>query len=190
MSPDALRRQWRQGSGSVLARRRGVAGLALGGVDGGDRVVPTGPDQAPARPARAGSGLGGGGRLDEAYARLDVPDAVLGLASYAVTLGLAAAGGADRASRGPGSRCAGVKVTIDAAQAGRLALGQWPKHRAPAPGASWPPAPPSPLPLAVPEVMEAWNNLTSGRRQAALPGRFDDPRCGPRKGRAVYERET
>ena len=38
---------------------------------------------------------------DEAYARLEVPDAVLGLGSYAVTLGLAVAGGSDRASRKP-----------------------------------------------------------------------------------------
>lgn len=152
----------------AFARRRGVAGLAL--LSAGSMGVialyqlgliehlPDLPAPGPDSEAVVGS--------DEAYARLDVPDAVLGLASYAVTLGLAAAGGADRASRQPWLPLApGVKLTIDAAQAGGRALGRWPKHRALcswcllAAGATF-----AALPLAAPEVMEAWNNLTSGAR--------------------------
>jgi len=85
----------------------------------------------------------------------------------------------------------GPKVIIDAAQAGWLALGQWPKHRAlccwclPAAGATF-----AALPLAAPEVMEAWNNLTAGPKQAALPGTVDDLQCGPRTGGEVHGGEA
>jgi len=113
---------------------------------------------------------------DEAYARLVTPDAVLGLGSYAVTLGLAAMGGEDRAARRPWLPLAlGAKVTFDALQAGRLAFGQWPRHRAfcswclLAAGATF-----AALPLAVPEAIEAWNNLTRGHEQVGLLGRMDD----------------
>ncbi len=164
MSPDVLRRQWRQGSGSALARRRGVAGLALlaAGSMGVIALYQLGliehlPDlPAPGVDSEAVVGS------DEAYAGLETPDAVLGLASYVVTLGLAATGGADRASRRPWLPLAlGVKVAIDAIQAGRLAIGQWPKHRALcswcllAAGTSF-----AALPLAVPEAIDAWNALT------------------------------
>jgi len=58
----------------------------------------------------------------------------------------------------------GAKVGLDAALAGRLALGQWPRHKAfcswclLAAGASF-----AALPLAAPEVLEAWNNMIRGR---------------------------
>ena len=71
-------------------------------------------------------------------------------------------GAGHRAARRPWLPLAlGIKVTIDAAQAGRLALGQWPKHRALcswcllAAGATF-----AALPLAAPEVRRSLANLT------------------------------
>jgi vitamin K epoxide reductase family protein len=172
MSPDALRRQWRQGPGSALARRRGVAALALlsAGSMGVIALYQLGliehlPD--PPLPGLDSEAVVGS---DEAYARLATPDAVLGLGSYAVTLGLAAMGGEDRAARRPWLPLAlGAKVTFDALQAGRLALGQWPRHRA---LCSWcllaAGATVAAVPLAAPEVREAWRHLT---RKAGGPGR-------------------
>ncbi len=180
MSPDALRRQWRQGPGSALSRRRGVAGLALlsAGSMGMIALYQLGlikhlPD--PPVPGVDSEAVGGS---DEAYARFDVPDAVLGLGSYAVTLSLAAVGGGGRAESRPWLPLAmGAKVALDAAMAGRLALGQWPKHRALcswcllAAGASF-----VALPLAAPEAMEAWNNLTRRHERSGLPRTVDVPR--------------
>jgi uncharacterized membrane protein len=178
MRPGALRRQWRQGTGSALARRRGVAGLALlsAGSMGVIALYQLGlikhlPD--PPTPGVDSEAVVGS---DEAYAQLATPDAVLGLGSYAVTLGLAAMGGEDRAARRPWIPLAlGAKVTFDALQAGRLTLGQWPRHRAfcswclLAAGATF-----AALPLAVPEAIEAWNNLTRQHEQVGLLGRMDD----------------
>jgi uncharacterized membrane protein len=177
MRPDALRRQWRLGSGSALARRRGVAGLALlsAGSMGIIALYQLGlikhlPD--PPVPGVDSEAVVGS---DEAYARFDVPDAVLGLGSYAVTLSLAAVGGGGRAESRPWLPLAmGAKVAFDAAMAGRLAVEQWPRHRALcswcllAAGASF-----TALPLAAPEALEAWNNLTRRRGQADPTGTAD-----------------
>ena len=65
MSPDALRRQWRHGSGSALARRRGVACLSLlsAGSMGMIASYQLGLiTHLPDLPC-AGSGLGSGRRL-------------------------------------------------------------------------------------------------------------------------------
>jgi hypothetical protein len=68
---------------------------------------------------------------DEAYALLSVPDAVLGLGSYAATLGLAAMGGRDRAQTAPLLPLAlAAKSFVDAAEATRLSHRSWNKHRA------------------------------------------------------------
>ena len=112
---------------------------------------------------------------DEAYAQLESPDAVLGFCSYAGTLGLAVAGGADRATSRPWLPLAlGAKVAFDAFQAGRLALSQWPRHRA---LCSWcllaATASFAALPLAVPEAIDAWRQLTRKPEEADLPGPID-----------------
>lgn len=147
MSPNALRRQWRQGSGSALARRRGVAGLALlsAGSMGVIALYQLGlikhlPD--PPAPGVDSEAVVGS---DEAYARLDVPDAVLGLASYAVTLGLATAGGADRVPAALAPAGAGDQSDNrrrPGGPAGTRSVAEAPS--ASAPGAFWPPVPPSP----------------------------------------------
>lgn len=71
----------------------------------------------------------------EAYNRmsLPMPDAFLGLVSYAVTAALVSLGGADRFERSPWlwiPLALGLKVLIDAFQAGKLSWEQWALHRA------------------------------------------------------------
>ncbi|MGI8765750.1 MAG: vitamin K epoxide reductase family protein [Gemmatimonadaceae bacterium] len=67
----------------------------------------------------------------EAYAKLSVPDGILGLGSYAVTMGLAAMGGSNRAKKAPWIPLAlAAKVAADSVNAGKLTVDQWTKHRA------------------------------------------------------------
>jgi hypothetical protein len=67
----------------------------------------------------------------QAYERFAVPDAILGLGSYAATMGLAAMGGKDRASELPLIPLAlAAKVAFDIANAAKLTVDQWTKHRA------------------------------------------------------------
>ncbi len=97
----------------------------------------------------------------QAYALLKTPDAALGLASYALTLVLAAAGGADRAEAQPFLPLAlGVKVAFDALWAAVLTAEQGSKHRKfcswclLAAGATF-----AMLPAVVPETRRAWTAL-------------------------------
>jgi uncharacterized membrane protein len=64
----------------------------------------------------------------DAYARLATPDAVLGLGSYAATMGLAAIGGRDRPRLLDAALAA--KVLFDAANAAHLTVKQWTQFRA------------------------------------------------------------
>ena len=67
----------------------------------------------------------------EAYGRFGTPDAVLGLGSYAATMGLAAMGGPDRHRTMPWIPFAlAGKMAFDVANAGRLFVDQWTKHKA------------------------------------------------------------
>lgn len=69
----------------------------------------------------------------EAYARmhLPMPDAFLGLISYAITAALAAIGEPQRWQRWSWlPLLLGLKVLVDAVQAGRLSWEQWSVHRA------------------------------------------------------------
>ncbi len=97
----------------------------------------------------------------EAYRFLAMPDGVLGIGSYAVTLALAAMGGTDRAREQPWIPLAlAAKALADSAQATRLTWTQWSKHRAfcswclLAGVATW-----ASLPLVVPEARTAWRHL-------------------------------
>lgn len=65
---------------------------------------------------------------DEAYKRFATPDALLGLGSYAMTAGLAAMGGRDRARWI--SLAMAAKVVFDAGNAIRLTIVQWKHYRA------------------------------------------------------------
>lgn len=67
----------------------------------------------------------------EAYAKFSTPDAILGLGSYAATMGLAAMGGKDRVREMPAVPLAlAAKIAFDVANAARLSVDQWTKHRA------------------------------------------------------------
>lgn len=68
---------------------------------------------------------------EEAYAKLSVGDAFIGFLSYGTTMFLAAVGGPGRHATRPWlPRLLAVKAGIDAAQAARLTVDQWTKHRA------------------------------------------------------------
>lgn len=68
---------------------------------------------------------------EEAYGKLLVGDAFLGFISYGVTMLLAAAGGPRRHLRHRWlPRALAAKAAVDAAQAAKLSVDQWTKHRA------------------------------------------------------------
>lgn len=67
----------------------------------------------------------------EAYARLSVGDAFIGFVSYGVTMLLAGVGGPRRHLTSPWLPWAlAAKAGFDAAQAAKLTVDQWTKHRA------------------------------------------------------------
>ena len=100
-----------------------------------------------------------------AYAKLSTPGAVLGLGSYAATMGLTAMGGQDRATERPWIPLAlATKVAFAAVQAGKLSLDQWTEHRAfcfwclLAAGSTF-----ATVPLVVPETLAALRQLPAYR---------------------------
>jgi hypothetical protein len=166
MKPEELSRQLREGTGKFLRRRRGVAGLALtaAGSMGLISLYQVGiikhlPD--PPLPYFDSDKVDAGA---EAYSKLSMPDAPIGLGSYAATLALAAMGGEDRATERPWIPLAlAAKVVLDAVQAGKLTVDQWTKHRAfcfwclIAAGATF-----TTVPLVIPETRVALRHLSQG----------------------------
>lgn len=129
----ALSHALREGSGPHLSNRRRVAALMLGAAGsmgviaayqlGLIRHLPDPPlpyfdaDKVDAAP--------------QAYRYGSLPEAVIGLGSYVVTLALAAAGGSSRARRHPWLPLAlTAKTGVDAANAAKLSVDQWTNHRA------------------------------------------------------------
>ena len=166
VEPKELSQQLRRGTGGLLRRRRQIVGLSLGAM------VPMGVvalyqmgivDHVPEPPL---PGLDGD-KVDaapEAYAMLSTPDAVIGLASYAVTLGLAAAGGENRAKEAPWLPLAlAAKVAFDAFEAGKLNAEGWRENGAfcfwclLSAGATF-----ATVPLVVPEARVALRRLLDG----------------------------
>ncbi len=166
MKPEELSRQLREGRGKFLRHRRGVAGLALtaAGSMGLVSLYQIGiikhlPD--PPLPYFSSDKVDAGA---EAYSMLSMPDAPIGLGSYAATLALAAMGSEDRAAERPWIPLAlAAKVALDAAQAGKLSVDQWTKHRAfcfwclIAAGATF-----ATVPLVIPETRVALRRLSQG----------------------------
>ena len=133
MEPKELSLQLRRGTGGFSRRRRQVAGASLGAM------VPMGVvalyqmgiiEHVPEPPLPDLDG----DEVDaapEAYAMLSTPDAVLGLASYALTLGLAAMGGEARSAQRPWIPLAlAAKVAFDVFGAVKLNAEGWREHRA------------------------------------------------------------
>jgi len=164
-SPAAERvsHELRTGSGATLRQRRLIVALSLvaGGSMGLITLYQMGIiDHLPEPPL---------GSLDadsvdasgEAYNLFKTPDAALGLASYAVTLALAAAGGTDRARTQPMLPVAlAAKVAFDALGAIYLTVEQGSKHRK---FCSWclvaSAASLTMVPAVVPETRQAWKTL-------------------------------
>jgi Vitamin K epoxide reductase family len=161
-----LSRELRRGRDPALRRRRGIVGLILGamGCIGLAALYQTGVIRHLPEP-RVGGGRLDADRVDAysgAYRVLSVPDSVLAIASYAVTLALAAAGGIGRGRRHPWLPVAlAAKLTADGAMGAALARVQWKKIGAfcswclVATGATL-----AALPLALPDAGRA---LASGR---------------------------
>jgi uncharacterized membrane protein len=163
MRPEELSRQLREGTGGFLDQRRKIASLALAaaGSMGLISLYQTGvikslPD--PPLPYFDSEKVNAGA---EAYSKLSMPDAPIGLGSYAATLGLAAMGGENRASGKPWIPLTlAVKTVLDAAQAGKLTVDQWKEHRAfcvwclIAAGCTF-----ATVPLAIPEAWEALRKI-------------------------------
>lgn len=102
----------------------------------------------------------------EAYATLHVPDAILGIISYAITLMLVTSGGSKRSLLQPWLPiAAAVKVLVDVASGGVLTAEQAVKHRA---FCSWclgaAALPLVSLPSVLPEARAAVRGLADARR--------------------------
>ena len=161
-----LSRELRLGSGEFLDRRRRTAALSL--VAAGSMAVITlyqmGIIDHLPEPPIPGLNADKVDASAEAYAKLNTPDAALGLWSYATTLVLAGMGGQDRAQRDPLVPLAlAAKVGVDALQAAKLTWDQWDKHRAfcswclLAAGATF-----AAVPEVIPEARAALRNLLNG----------------------------
>ena len=133
MKPEELSRQLRFGSEGYLSQRRGTVALALlasasmGLITlyqmGILRHLPEPPlPMLDADKVDASA---------EAYSRFSTPDGILGLGSYAMTAGLAAMGGQDRAKEQPWLPLAlALKVAFDTSQAIRLFFDQKTRYHA------------------------------------------------------------
>lgn len=158
-----LSRTLRLGGGEHLDNRRRVAGLSLAAI-GSMGVIAAYQLGILRRLPDLPLPLFDAEKVDaapQAYRYLEMPDAVLGLGSYAVTLALAAYGGADRARTQPLVPLAlAAKATLDAANAAKLSVDQWTEHRAfcawclVAAGATF-----AALPLTLPEAGAALRRL-------------------------------
>ncbi|MGI8854139.1 MAG: vitamin K epoxide reductase family protein [Thermomicrobiales bacterium] len=133
IAPEALSDELRNGSGDALARRRGVVGLSLvaAGSMGLIALYQMGIIKHLPEPPLPRLDADAVDASAEAYSRFATPDGILGLGSYAVTMGLAAMGGQDRARTMPWAPIAlAAKVAFDTYQAGRLSVDQATKHNA------------------------------------------------------------
>jgi uncharacterized membrane protein len=163
MTPKQLSQQLRHGKGGFLEQRRGIitCGLVAAGAMGIITLYQIGIIKHLPEPPLPGFDADKVDASEEAYSYLQIPDAFIGLGSYAATMGLAAMGGKDRAQTRPWIPLALLaKTTADAAQAAKLTIDQWTKHKAfcfwclLAAAATF-----TALPLAMPEAIEAFGSL-------------------------------
>lgn len=127
---DQVRDDLRHSTAVTMECRRGIVGLSLfsSAVLGGIGLYQVGllkrlPD--PPLPAFDAGRVNGS---DEAYSHFETPDALLGLASYAMTACLAAMGKEDRWKTARALPLAmGAKMSLDTALAGIMSVQQWTK---------------------------------------------------------------
>jgi Vitamin K epoxide reductase family len=133
MNPEVLGRELRLGTGCFLPQRRGIVGLALVATCSMSLIslYQMGIIKHLPEPPLRGLDADKVDASAEAYSRFATPDGALGLGSYAVTLGLAAMGGKDRAKEQPWIPLAlAAKVAFDTSQAVRLFIDQRTKYHA------------------------------------------------------------
>ena len=134
LSPTQLSMQLRTGTSPDMQRRRWTIGLSLVGAAIGGIVTlyQTGltkrlPDILPGKVFDAEKV----DASDYAYAHLQMPDAPQMVVTYAVTAGLAAAGGADRAEENPALPLATAgKAVFDLVTCAVLAREEWRTNKA------------------------------------------------------------
>ena len=164
-----LSRELRTAKTSALRRRRGIVGLSLlaSASMGVIAAYQTGLIRHLPEPPFPMFDADKVDASAEAYERFSVPDAILGLGSYTVTMALAAMGGKDRVEKTPLIPLAlAAKVAIDVVTAAKLTVDQWKRHRAfcfwclLAAGATFAMAP-----LAVRETEAALRHLSTTRHR-------------------------
>jgi hypothetical protein len=185
MNPQQLGQQLRLGKGRDLALRRGtvILSMAAAASMGLITLYQMGIIKHLPEPPLP---LLDADRVDasaEAYSRFSTPDGALGLGNYAITLGLAAMGGRDRAREQPWIPLAmAAKVAFDASQAVRLYIDQKTKYHA---FCSWcllaAGATLAGMPLVLPEAFAALRQLFSKashlERNGSPRRARDRPRC-------------
>lgn len=128
-----LSRELRTATSPELRRRRGMIGLSLVASASMGVIVlyQTGVIRHLPEPPLPRLNADKVDASAEAYRRFAVPDAILGLGSYAVTMALAAMGGKNRDREHPLIPLAlAAKIAFDVANAAKLSVDQWTKHRA------------------------------------------------------------
>ncbi len=163
MRAKELSQQLREGEGGYLAQRRGIValGLAAAGSMGVIALYQIGILKHLPEPPLPGFDADKVDASEEAYSHLQMGDAFIGLGSYAATMGLAAMGAKNRAETQPWIPLALLaKTGADAAQAAKLTVDQWKKHKAfcfwclLAAAATF-----AALPLAMPEALAALHQV-------------------------------
>ncbi|MBA2391380.1 MAG: vitamin K epoxide reductase [Ktedonobacteraceae bacterium] len=133
MKAEELSQQLRLGTGHFLAQRRGTIALGLVAVGSMSLITLYQVGILKHLPEPPLPMLDAD-RVDasaEAYSRFATPDGLLGIGNYAITMGLAAMGGTDRAQKQPWIPLAlAGKVVFDAAQGIRLFFDQKTKYHA------------------------------------------------------------
>lgn len=133
LTPEELSRDLRHGQGLFLKRRRTIIGLSFFScaVLGTVALYQIGILKKLPQPSGRCFDTGKVNGSGEAYSMFATPDAFIGLASYAVTAGLAAMGSEDRSRTHPWRALAmGSKLVADAAMAGKLTMDEFRKFHA------------------------------------------------------------
>ncbi len=164
MKSEELSRQLRLGSGAFLAQRRGIVGLEMVAIGAMSLITLYQMGIIKHLPEPPLPGLDAD-RIDasaEAYSRFATPDGILGIGNYAMTMGLAAMGGQERATEQPWIPLAlAAKVAFDTSQAIRLFFDQKTKYNA---FCSWcllaAGTTLATIPLVIPETYAALRRLT------------------------------
>jgi uncharacterized membrane protein len=133
LTPEELSQQLRYGTGDYMAQRRGIVSLSLVAVGSMSLITlyQMGVIKHLPEPPLPNLNSDKVDASAEAYSRFSTPDGILGIGNYAVTMGLAAMGGQERARNQPWIPLVlAAKVGFDVSQAIRLFFDQKTKQHA------------------------------------------------------------